>query len=195
MCGPQDLTLYLKETNTMIQSLRKFLREWFPKKRPFKRNRSTRVLTFEVLEARVTPAVSYTWTGGAGNSAWENEQNWDPVGFPGMNNLADDTATINGARTVTMGAFHTLASLTLGVAGNNFTGTLTLNNTLTLSNGGSMSGGTIVQKTANNEGRINITGGTFNWSGGNINYGPNTVTGPSTVTIGAQATLNVQDRA
>jgi hypothetical protein len=60
-----------------------------------------------------------------------------------------------------MGQAHEIASLTLAGSA-----TLQLNAALTMNNGGSMSTGTIIQRTAMTNGPITVTGGTFTWSGG-----------------------------
>jgi len=62
----------------------------------------------------------------------------------------------------------TIATLTV----NNYTGTITLNQNLTMNTGGSMNAGTIVQGAGSGPigTSLMFSGGTFAWSGGNINY-------------------------
>jgi hypothetical protein len=154
------------------------------------------------LEARTTP-TAFTWAAFGGNTNnWEDGFNWLPQGlaqavnlYPGMNGAnnptTNDTATIPvgfaANRQLIMTAAHEIASLTMSGAG-----TLTLNQQLTLNNGGTISSGTIIQRRDTANGPIVVTGGTLTWSGGNLNYSATltTSTGNLTIQQGASAVFN-----
>lgn len=163
------------------------------RKRPVRQRRWGFRPTVERLLDRITP-TAFTWSTLPVNNNWEEPGNWlgspanpnDYPGFDGTNATTGDTATIGGNVQVTMQNGHELASLTLQ---NTFTGTLTLQGQLTLNNGGTVAGGTIIQNAAGKNGPIHVTGGTFVWTGGNINYSPTIATAASTFSISGGATV------
>jgi hypothetical protein len=140
------------------------------------------------------------WSGLFGlNNNWEQGGNWAVQGdntrlgdYPGWNSTTQ-TATTNDVAVfrasnaaLTMTQAHELAQLQVQAA---FGGTINLNANLTLNNGGSFAGGTIINSTATIQGAINLTGGQFTWVGGSINVknGVNTTAGTFTISSGATA--------
>ncbi len=104
-------------------------------------------------------ANDYTWTGSPGcggsgcSGSWADSQNWSPMGVPG----SGDTATIGA-----VGGSDIYVS---GAAGSGLAG-------LTVSPGGHVT-----------DGAIDVSSGTFTWSGGGFGGG-----GPMTVTLDAGVT-------
>jgi hypothetical protein len=132
-------------------------------------------LFLELLESRTTP-TTFDWNGLGGNNLWETPGNWvrtggNPGDYPGWDATAGKPTTGDVVKFMAFQANaimqkpHELASLQIT---NLYRGTITLQDQLTLNQGGSMVSATIVQKTATANGPITITGGTFTWSGGSI---------------------------
>jgi hypothetical protein len=175
--------------------------EWFLDQQPrlFTRRKLRRIhnrrdshrvfLQLEQLETRVTP-TAFVWTNAGANNTWENGANWsggNGTNYPGSGGSTSDTAEFNSdhVASVTMSnAGLTIATLTI----NNYTGTITLNQPLSVNTGGSMNSGTIVQGAGSTGYSLTISGGTFTWSGGNINYvaGQATTVGQLTISSGAE---------
>src|SRR5262249_46807398 len=141
----------------------------------------------ETLERRITP-TTFKWTNLGGDGIWENAPNWSGGGagaYPGYNGTAATTNDIAqfapGANAdALMQSAHELAQVRLVHPD---MGNVVLRGQLTLNNGGFMAGGTIIQRTVAGNGPIVISGGTFTWTGGNINYSLSVTTTASTFTV------------
>jgi len=128
-----------------------------------RRTPKTRRLFLEPLEDRFLPApVISTWTGGGGanNPNWSAPANWSA----GVPQAAGDEATFDGAvNNCTVNIAVTLDKLTIT---NNYTGTITLNQKLTVGKQNvtsTMDGGTIVGGS-----QFIVAAGIFNWTGGTL---------------------------
>jgi hypothetical protein len=185
---------------------RERLAGWFA--RPARSKRRRRAWLFcEELAARCTP-TTFTWLDlDNNNGQWEDPKNWGggdgQTNYPGWNGTqatTGDVAVFNGSVSdnCTMAKPHTLNSISIGpnIRGVNYTGTLTLQDQLTLSGGASsMISGTILQtKTGNNVPAIDIQNLTsFIWGGGDIN--PTGTVSTFTVESGGNFTLSQSSSA
>jgi hypothetical protein len=147
----------------------------------------------EPLETRVVPTV-FIWTDQTTipiqKGQWEVAANWQSIGgaagaYPGWdgsaattNDLARFLPLVNDQ--CTMGSAHELASIEVYNPNIN----VILGRQLTLNNGGILAAGRILQGVnPGANGPIVITGGTFDWTGGDINYSPTIATSASSFHI------------
>ncbi len=160
--------------------------------------------TLEELESRMVPAT-FTWIGSVnGSTNWLTAPNWRagagaPAGAtPGSGGRTNDVVTMALTSNVILPSGNNIQIASLTMSGVN-AGQLTLDSTLTINAGGSMSGGTIVQGLGKSIGpALVFRGGNFVWTGGNINFDPtgDTNTIRSAINVGGNpnggATFTVQ---
>jgi hypothetical protein len=142
----------------------------------------------EELESRLAPTI-FSWNPALNSTAWNNPQNWFVLvgnqfqmnktnawpGFNGTIATTTDTAIIQGSTDISAQPGGNLVSLHLSQLNirKNFTGVLTLGVPLSISNGGLIDGGTIIQDMGpsgffSDNGQITLTGGTLTWNDGTV---------------------------
>jgi hypothetical protein len=152
------------------------------------RTPSRGALRVEGLEERWTPVtISNVWQyAGAGAGDWDTVTNWSLGHVP---TTTEDAIFLNTSsqQSCVCNSSPTVGSLQI-VGG--YTGKVTLNKGITLSNGGQLASGTIDQPNGATS-DITVQSGVFLFTGGTLN---STAT-RSTIHIGANATLNMYQTA
>jgi hypothetical protein len=146
------------------------------------RKRAKARLSVEYLEDRCVPSISM-WEGDA-SSSWNDPQNWFD-GVPGVTPGVDAAEfNGNGNNPCTVDVNVSLKSITIATG---FTETITLDQSLTLNQGGtsSMADGKLA-----GSGLFSIRDGTFNWSGGSWAQGPSLVGNSGVLNISGNVSLD-----
>jgi hypothetical protein len=182
----------------------KTLKQWLarkPSRRPYVR------LRLETLEDRSLLSATFTWNPGGGSHTWDVAANWQggPAGrYPGSNpTITDDIAVFDGKVSKSFAA--TTAGKVLGqlqvVNGFNadivFSPRTPRTRAVELTNGGKLDSTSANIILGNTSTGMLISGGTFAWSGGSVNYdnGTQRYSGPAPLEVGSGAFLKWTDNS